>query len=141
MMNASWLNRRDFHKLAVAALGGILTGSMSGCGGRSTMKDPPFGELHVCRGLNACRGTGNGGKNECAGRGQCATIKQDCAGKNKCKNQGGCGTNPAANDCAGKGGCAMPLMADAWTKARQRFEAEMAHRGISFGEAPAAPKS
>lgn len=130
------MNRREFQKLTAAAFGGLVTGSLAGCDRRDA--DPPFGQRHVCRGLNICKGLGRGGKNACAGQGNCATVAHDCAGKNQCKNQGGCSPAPAANACAGKGGCAMPIMASAWQKVRDRFEADMAKHGVKIGAAPPA---
>jgi len=130
------MNRREFQTWTAAALSGLLTGTFAGCG--SAAAGPPFGEPHVCRGLNACKGKGRDGKNTCAGRGACATAAHDCAGKNQCQSQGGCGSAPAANSCSGKGGCTMPLMDSAWKKVRQRFEGEMGRRGVQFGPAPPA---
>jgi hypothetical protein len=132
------LNRREFQKLSAAALGGLIAGTVAGCN-QSNAPAPTvasIGDKHVCRGLNSCKGLGADGKNDCAGQGNCATIKHDCAGKNQCKGQGGCSPKPAANDCAGKGGCAMPVMASAWKEVRQRFEADMAAKGKKVGAAP-----
>jgi hypothetical protein len=56
---------------------------------------------------------------------------------NDCKGQGGCGENPGSNSCKGKGGCHVPLMDEAWTKARAGFEAAMKKQGKTIGEAPA----
>ncbi|MGE3314982.1 MAG: hypothetical protein AB7O26_07675 [Planctomycetaceae bacterium] len=94
---------------------------------------------NVCRGLNACSHH-KGGANECAGQGDCATVKHDCSGKNECKGQGGCGENPGLNDCKGKGGCHMPLMEGAWTKARATFEKVMKEENAPVGPAPEAKK-
>ena len=128
------MNRRDFQKLTAAAFGGLVAGSSAGCYRREA--DPPFGQRHVCRGLNVCKGLGRDGKNDCAGQGRCATVQHDCVGKNQCKNQGGCSPTPAANACAGKGGCSLPLMAKFWQQVRDRFEADMARHGVKVGAAP-----
>lgn len=115
------LNRRDFHRLAMAAFGGALAGSVAGCGGESA---PPAGkpaasgdskpdaaaagpaedpavlaasvaavgvEKHLCRGLNACKNQGGSGENDCAGQGSCATLAHHACG--------------GENECKGQGGC------------------------------------
>lgn len=164
-MSSSELNRRDFHRLSMAAFGGALAGSLAGCsgptappaanstattGGKSS--SPPVAgeaheittaEVHICRGLNTCKGKGAGGTNECAGQGDCATpsTHHDCSGSNACKGQGGCGANPAQNSCKGQGGCHVPLMAGAWKDARAFFESEMKKAGKEFGAAPAKKKA
>jgi hypothetical protein len=149
------LDRRDFHKLSLAALGGVLAGAAAGCGGAA----PPSGpsgppavstneqtyveqlltdEPHVCRGLNTCKGLGRSKENECAGLGTCATMADaSCGGNNACQGQGGCGELPGMNSCKGKGGCHIPLMDQAWDKARESFEAAMKKSGKKFGPAPA----
>ncbi len=132
----SALTRRDFQTLAAAALGGLLTGTIGGCSHKVDLPGPPFGDSHLCRGLNVCKGKDKLGKNECAGTGQCATLTHECATQNKCKNQGGCGETAAANACSGKGGCAVPLMQGAWKQARKKFETEMSGLGVTFGKSP-----
>ncbi len=93
-------------------------------------------DKNVCRGLNMCKNH-KGGSNECAGRGDCAVAKaHSCHGKNECKGQGGCGEKPGLNECSGKGECAVPLMDDAWKKARDKFESVMAQAGRPIGDAP-----
>ena len=90
------LDRRDFHKLTAAALGGLAAGAILGCGGAA---DPAAqvvapSEVHLCRGLNECKGQGKGGGNACRGQGACATAKEHaCGGQNECKGLGGCGDN------------------------------------------------
>jgi hypothetical protein len=103
-------------------------------------------EIHVCRGLNGCKGHGlpidfNGdGKldlNECAGQGACATAKYiTCNGHNDCKRQGGCGELPGENECRGRGRCNVPLRDDVWKIARARFEARMKRAKVKFGDPP-----
>ena len=156
-------NRRDFNKLTAAAFGGILSGAAIGCGdsnessqkvsapGKSTdtgastqtadvAGNPWTADKHVCRGLNACKGKGADGNNDCAGKGACATVEhQTCGGNNQCKFLGGCGADVAQNDCKGQGGCHVPLMDGAWKKARASFEAAMEKAKKPVGDPP--PKS
>jgi hypothetical protein len=160
VMSDGGMDRRDFHKLTVAALSGMVAGTAIGCKGASTpapsttASTEPAGpvtlsetekliidEPHTCRGLNSCKGYGRGKDNSCAGQGACATMgDQTCGGNNKCKGQGGCGELPGMNSCEGKGGCHIPLMDDAWTQARTSFEAAMKKSGKTFGKAPAKAK-
>lgn len=149
-------NRREFNKLALAALGGTVAGSMLGCGGGETAPKPPETapakvaeagkdketDWHLCRGLNSCKEQGADHKNACAGQGSCASasVHHACSENNNCKGQGGCGANPGANECKGKGGCSVPLMGHAWEKVRDRFKGEMEKQGKPIGEAPPAPK-
>ena len=94
-------------------------------------------DVHVCRGLNACKGKGAGGENECAGQGACATAEHHhCHFQNACKGQGGCGETAGMNECKGKGECAVPLMEKTWTEARARFEEKMQSAGKEVGAAP-----
>lgn len=153
------MDRRDFHKLTVAALGGMVAGTAIGCGSSTPAPKLPassepagavtlteaekliIDEPHTCRGLNSCKNLGRGKDNACAGQGTCASIAdQSCSGQNKCKGQGGCGELPGMNSCEGKGGCHIPLMDDAWTTARTSFEAAMKKSGKTFGKAPAKAK-
>ena len=128
------VSRRDFGKLALAAFGGVVAGSMLG-GRLLSAEEAKEGakEAHACCGLNSCKGQGAGGKNECAGQGSCSTTEaHGCAGANACKNQGGEGVN----DCKGQGSCTVPIKGDAWKKARSNFEASMKKAGKKFGSAP-----
>lgn len=108
--------------------------------------------LHACMGLNSCKGADrfgldgapNGGVNQCAGQGYCATaVDHTCHVQNQCAGQGGCGlygtgeemNNPGANDCRSLGSCATPINAErfstngpnqgksVWLRARAVFEA------------------
>ena len=136
------LNRRDFHLLATAALGGLLAGvgevvAQDKDKDKPKKKNPLLSDKHVCRGLNTCKNKGKGGKNACAGQGECATAKaHTCAKDNDCRGQGGCGAKPGENECKGKGECAVPLSNKAWAKARKRFEALMKEEGKKVGPAP-----
>ena len=138
-------DRRDFHKLTTAALGGLAAGAMLGCrndpepGGPDVPVTPTRGpEIHLCRGLNECKGQGKGGENTCRGQGACATAKEaSCGGNNECKGLGGCGEKVGANECKGQGGCHIPLMPDAWDTLRKKKEAEWGEKKLEFAAAPA----
>jgi hypothetical protein len=139
------LDRRDFNKLSAAALGGLAAGAMLGCG-----KGAPDGkasgggetvakvEVHLCRGLNECKGQGKDGKNSCRGQGMCATAKDHtCSGQNDCKGLGGCGEKVGSNDCKGQGGCQVPLMEGVWDELRKKKEAGWTEKKLESGAAPA----
>ena len=146
------LTRRDFTKLTVAALAGATIGCgkaeqapapSAGGGAAKLLKEvgedsPLLKEPHVCRGLNACKGTARGGGNACAGQGTCATAQaHGCGGRNACKGQGGCGDNPGQNDCKGKGKCGVPITMDpAWNKVRAALEELAKRHGLTLGPAP-----
>jgi hypothetical protein len=152
------LDRRELHRLALAALGGLTVGAFVGCGSGKQAPDKKGGpasetdksgkqadlprllqDPHVCRGINTCKNKGKKGTtNECAGQGHCATVKaHDCNGMNGCKGEGGCGEHPGENACKGQGGCEVPLSDKTWPKARKRFEELMSKAGKKFGPAPA----
>ena len=137
------LSRRDFSKLASAALSGMVAGALlTGCDpGAKDAKDKAVaagGAKNACRGLNECKGQGGDGKNGCAGQGTCATTAHhSCGGQNDCKNLGGCGTTPGTNECKGQGGCGVPMShGDAWDRARVAFEARMKATNKTVGAAP-----
>jgi hypothetical protein len=144
------LHRREFSKLAAAALGGLFVGTTAGRAEekeeekkedkKTSKKNPLLLDPHICRGLNTCKNKGKkGDKNECAGQGTCHTVaKHTCKGENDCRGQGGCGAHPGENACKGKGDCHVPLKAGAWKKARKRFEAVMKKADKKFGDAPKA---
>jgi hypothetical protein len=136
------LDRRDFHRLTAAALGGLAAGSVLGCTGGNSAPAPggtaAASEKHLCRGLNDCKGQGKGGQNACRGQGACATVAEHtCAGQNECKGFGGCDETAGANECKTKGQCAVPLMDSAWDKVRKRKEAEWKEKNLEAGAAPA----
>ena len=63
-------SRRDFHKLALAALSGMLAGA-GGCRSGDEADDTAkydanllADEPHVCRGLNTCQGLDKSGKQD-----------------------------------------------------------------------------
>lgn len=116
----------------------------------------PILELHVCMGLNACKGHGAGGSGDMAGTGQCATAYHECHGSNDCRGQGGCGFlgseyeqgKPGAQSCAQNGSCATPINVSrvssagsnkgqsVWKLARRLFEDRMYDAGVGFGPSP-----
>jgi len=113
-------------------------------------------ELHVCMGLNACRGHGRGDSGLMAGMGDCATALHVCHGANECRGQGGCGytgsdaeqARPGEQSCRRNGSCATPINesrvhaagpyrgTSVWKRARRLFEERMYDAGIPFGPAP-----
>ena len=162
-MVRSNLTRRDFNKLAAAAFGGVVTGTMVGCGDKTEKTDgkSPEGsgangdgdkpktnvaylmnDTNVCRGLNTCKTKGKG-THDCRGQGSCHSLKADqsCGGKNECKGQGGCKDTAGINACEGKGECAVPLGDKAWAATRKLFETEWkkANSDKTLGAAPAKP--
>ena len=153
-MNRDELNRRDFTRLTALAMGGMMAGSLAGCGSKADKAGDPaaksgdsdsdaslakndaalaqWTDNHLCRGLNACKGKGKGGTNDCAGLGECATAEHHvCGGQNACKNLGGCGETAASNECKGQGGCHVPLMESAWEVAYKKFKADMTKAGFA----------
>jgi hypothetical protein len=137
------MDRREFHKLAAAAVGGLVAGASLAAAAEEKPKkkdaDKPLllQEPNVCRGLNQCKGEGKGKKNDCAGMGACATAKAHaCKGENDCAGLGGCGEHPGENKCKGMGDCKVPLKDEAWAKARKNFEAAMKKADKKFGDAP-----
>jgi hypothetical protein len=144
-MNPSELHRRDFAKLAGAALSGLLAGAGLGFAEaddkqpakKDVTKPLLLQEPHVCRGLNTCKGNGPDKKNDCAGMGACASVKaHTCKTMNECAGQGGCGEKPGENKCKGMGDCHVPLEDKAWVKARANYEAAMKKAEKKFGPAP-----
>jgi len=142
-------NRREFTKLAAAAIGGLVAGLNGVSLGKvfagddkPKMKDPDkpllLQEPHICRGLNpTCKGEVKGKKNDCAGQAYGPTVKDHaCKGHNDCAGEGGCGAKPGENKCKGMGDCAIPLKDKTWEKARKNFEAAMKKASKKFGDAP-----
>jgi hypothetical protein len=167
-MTDTEFNRRDFSKLTVAAFTGMLAGTMAGCSSEKPQPGPTAdlgqpesaadpekaaaekadgtavavaaAEVHLCKGLNTCKGLGGGatkGENACAGQGACATSKEhSCGTQNECKGLGGCGETAGKNECKGQGGCHVPLMEEAWKTVRESFEKKMNEQGKTFGNPP-----
>ncbi|MBI4556737.1 MAG: hypothetical protein HY706_04075 [Candidatus Hydrogenedentes bacterium] len=137
------VTRRDFSKLAAAALCGTLVGATALAQEKkldtSKIQVEPsllLEDPNVCRGINTCQGKGKG-DHACAGQSACATAKDhSCSGHNDCKGQGGCGGYPGQNTCKEKGHCAVPLSKDTWPIARKQFEHLMKDMGQKFGSAP-----
>jgi len=77
------MNRRDFNKMMIAAVGGVLAGAAV----------PALADHHEAAGeaekpaKHDCKG-----KNECKGQGGCKSGDAGCSGKNSCKGKGGCAT-------------------------------------------------
>ncbi len=115
-------------------------------------------ELHVCMGINSCKGMGYSGTNDCAGKGDCATaVVHPCHTLNECKGQGACGIfgtteefcHPGENDCRYQGSCGVPILdsrfisqgpnkgRSVWQLARKRFEEKRIAAHQPFGAAPA----
>jgi len=137
------MDRRQFHKLAAAALGGLAAGaSLAAAQDKAKPKDPKkdllLQEPHICRGLNpTCKGEVKGAKNDCAGQAHGPTVKEHaCKTHNDCAGEGGCGEHPGENKCKGMGECGVPMSKKAWEKARKSFEAAMKKADKKFGDAP-----
>jgi len=148
-MTDKQVSRRNFSKLATAAVGGILVASR-GVGAQekegSDTKKAAFPvdaalllqDPNVCRGLNSCEAKGKG-DHKCAGQSACSTVaKHSCNGMNECKGQGGCGQYPGQNTCKEHGHCAVPLSKETWSIARKQFEQLMKDTGQKIGAAPKA---
>lgn len=135
----------------------LREGSHEAGGPRESMTTTaPVLELHVCMGLNACKGHDESGNAKLPGAGTCATALHVCHGDNHCRGQGGCGyagsefeqTKPGEQSCSANGSCASPInecrVASAgpfkgtsvWKLARTRFEARMWDAGVAFDPAP-----
>ncbi len=71
------MNRRDFNKMMLAAVGGVLAGSQVARADHH--EGGGKGKGHDCS-----------GKNECKGKGGCRSGDKGCIGKNSCKGKGGC---------------------------------------------------
>ena len=86
------VSRRDFGKLALAAFGGVVAGSVLGgslLSADEMKKEAAKADAHACCGLNACKGQGKGGDNDCAGQGKCSTTEaHGCAGRQRLQEPG-----------------------------------------------------
>lgn len=122
---------------------------------KSDYPGSPF-ELHVCMGLNACKGHDKNATAPMAGMGECATLQHSCHENNNCRNQGACGyagdeveqMNPGNQSCYQHGSCGSPINVSrvssmgpnkgksVWKLARQIFETRMYDAGVPFGPAP-----
>src|SRR5262245_22633082 len=105
-MDQSDLNRRDFHRLTMAAFGGALAGSMAGCSSNA----PPAGPVPASKtGTAAAATTGADSAAAADESGSAAALENSiaavgvekhlCRGLNACKGQG----NEGENACAGQG--------------------------------------
>jgi hypothetical protein len=107
-MDQSDLNRRDFHRLTMAAFGGALAGSIAGCNSSA----PPTGPAPPGKSGTAATAT-TGASSSAAGAATdtVATLENSiaavgvekhlCRGLNACKGQGA----GSDNACAGQGSC------------------------------------
>lgn len=104
-MENSELNRRDFHRLSMAAFGGALAGSVVGCAPAAA---PPAGApaaKPAATGGEGSAPSAEAGADTAALENSVAAVgveKHLCRGLNACKNQGESGENA----CAGQGTCA-----------------------------------
>ncbi len=102
-MNRTELNRRDFHRLSAAALGGVVTGSLIGCTGQQGA-DEAAGTIPA----DGAVGTGGASATDTAAGDaghQVALLMEEphvCRGLNSCKGTG----SSKDNACAGQGSCA-----------------------------------
>jgi len=128
----SHLSRRDFTKLTSAALGGLVAGSMFGCGKSDDDAPAPAGGNEGSGDAPPADGSGapdgSGTANEAAaddkkghdpqllltGKNVCRGLNHTCAnhkgGDNQCAGQGQCATAAehachGENECKGQGGC------------------------------------
>ncbi|MBW3540810.1 MAG: hypothetical protein KY476_11105 [Planctomycetes bacterium] len=103
-MSRTELTRRDFHRLTAAAMGGLVAGSLIGCGGDDKGEEAPGGRTGTA---------GEGGDAKVSrGTSGAADAKYDvsllleephvCRGLNTCKGQ----ATGGENECAGTGACA-----------------------------------
>ena len=106
-MNEPTLTRRDVHRLALAALGGLLTGAIAGCSGNPT--DQGKGKTSETKVAEPDQGKGKTAATTVpdkeAGE-KVSLLLEDphvCRGINTCKNKGKTGTT---NECAGQAHCA-----------------------------------
>ncbi len=81
------MRRRDFNKMMIAAVGGVLAGAEAARA--QTLDDAIAAKSagHECK-----------GKNSCKGKGGCKSGDGSCKGKNTCKGKGGC---KGYGSCAG----------------------------------------
>jgi hypothetical protein len=106
-MNESTLTRRDVHRLALAALGGLVTGAIAGCSGKptgqGTGKTPEAKAPETDPGKGKTAATPGPGKEAGEPVSRLLEDPHVCRGINTCKNKGKKGTT---NECAGQAHCA-----------------------------------
>ena len=131
-MKRTEMNRRDFTRLTAAAFGGVVAGSMVGCGETATDSAPPAGgdaapadggDAAPADGDSEGSGTTDASTTEdgteqvsllleephvCRGLNSC--MNKGASGENACAGQGSCATAAAhsctgQNECKGQGGC------------------------------------
>jgi hypothetical protein len=111
------LTRRDFHRLATAAFGGVLAGAIAGCGDgdraekpatpssttgtQTTSKGGESAPVAAASKGGAVAGATAVALHACRGLNECKTQGKDH--KNTCAGQGSCYT--VSHDCSGKNDC------------------------------------
>ncbi len=109
-MKRTEMNRRDFTRLTAAAFGGVVAGSMVGCGKTATDAPAPAGGGGDAAPADAepADAEGSGTTDAGTAEGETETVSlmlEDphvCRGLNTCMNKGASGENA----CAGQGTCA-----------------------------------
>lgn len=104
-MSSSDLNRRDFHRLSMAAMGGLMAGAAAGCGEQPAAKAPAVSKSMEEAAKASAAAKSESAKPENAGTDVAVSEKHTCRGLNTCKGLGG-GATPGKNSCAGQGECA-----------------------------------
>ena len=105
-MKRTDMNRRDFTRLTAAAFGGVVAGSMVGCGQPST--DAPTTAGGGAEEAQPAGGEENATAETAPAEGETETVSlmlvepHVCRGLNTCMNKGASGENA----CAGQGTCA-----------------------------------
>jgi hypothetical protein len=124
-MTRAELTRRDFHRLTAAAMGGLVAGTLAGCGGEEEPEpadgggqQPPAGHDAAGGGHQSEAGGADAAKYDvsllleephvCRGLNTC--MNKGASGENACAGQGTCATAEhhschQANACKGQGGC------------------------------------
>jgi hypothetical protein len=105
MTENAGVNRRDFNRLAMSALGGALAGSIAGCDSSppATPKTPATGTSPTGSPKGDTPQTSDAADTDLAESVAAVGVeKHVCRGLNACKNQGA----SKENDCAGQGTCA-----------------------------------
>jgi hypothetical protein len=97
------LSRRDFHRLATAAFGGALAGTLVGCGegdraAKSTTKSDTSSTPAAIKPADSAKNTTT---KDASVAGATLVALHACRGLNECKSQG----KDHKNTCAGKGSC------------------------------------
>jgi hypothetical protein len=119
MMKRIELSRREFHRLTVAAFGGVVAGAAIGCGdngddagsGGGRDDETTTGDATQTDATISADNSQGNGEQELVG-GERPELNA-CLGLNQCKQYG---KNPGEHDCAGYGACATAKSHDCATK-------------------------